>query len=196
LAENPGPASGNRVSGKGNAAFAQRVAVALDVHIGRQGTVGQHHVETVDRQLGCQLFQPAFLACQPDRFGQREGGRQQLVGDCLGHDVGDADPKRMHARGSAVLQGFLELGADLEDFVGVGERGAPGVGQFEPAPAAAEQRHPEALLEGTDLSGKRLRRQVQFLGGAVDGAGLGDGAEVVQVLVIQHGRFRFDKIEQ
>jgi len=91
------------------------------------------------------------------------------------------------ARGAAVLQGLFEFGADVEDFIGVGQGGASGVGQFEPAPAAAEQCHAQALLEYTDLAGQGLRRQVQLLGGAVDGSGFCDGAEVVQMLVIEHG---------
>jgi len=102
----------------------------------------------------------------------------------------------MHACGSAVLQGFLEFGADVENFVGIGQRGAPGIGQFEPASAAAEQRYPQALFQYADLAGQRLRRQVQFLGGPVDGAGFGDGAEVMQVLEVEHDASQFGKTEQ
>jgi hypothetical protein len=101
----------------------------------------------MDGKVGSQLFQPAFLAYQPDRLGQREGGGEQPVSDRLGHDVGDADAERVRARGESILQGFLEFGADVKNLVGVGQRGAAGIGEFEPPPAAAEQRDPEAVFQ-------------------------------------------------
>ena len=42
----------------------QRVAVDLEVGVGRRGAVGQHHVQTVQRQVGEQLGEFVFGANQ------------------------------------------------------------------------------------------------------------------------------------
>jgi len=140
----------------------------------------------MDGEIGGQLLQPVFPADQLDRLGQGECGRQQLVGDRLRNHIGNADAERMHARAGPVQQGLLEFGANGKNLVGVGQRGMPGIGQFQPASAAAEQRDPQAVFQYADLPGQRLRCQMQLFGRLVDGAGLGDGTEVVQVLVIEH----------
>jgi hypothetical protein len=85
------------------------------------------------------------------------------MGDELRHHVGDADAKGDEALLAAVPQQVFQLGTGLEDFLGIGLRQPPGLGQFEAAPGAAEQRHAEAFLELGDLSGERLGRQMQTL---------------------------------
>jgi hypothetical protein len=64
--------------------------------------------------------------------------------------------------------------AERKDLFGVAEDAPAGVGEFQAAPDAAEQRHPEGFLQFAQLAADRLRREMQLFAGAGDGAGLGD----------------------
>jgi hypothetical protein len=61
-------------------------------------------------------------------------------------------------------------------------------GQLQAPPDAAEQLRFERVFQRADLGADGLRRETQLLGGARDTARLRDPPEIMQLLVIQHGR--------
>jgi hypothetical protein len=69
------------------------------------------------------------------------------------------------------------------------------VGEFQPPAATAEQRDAETLLEGPELAGQGLGREMELFRRAVDGAGFRDGAEIIQMPVIEHDGTRIVEIE-
>ena len=79
----------------------------------------------------------------------------------------------------------LELATERENRVGVAQRDASGVRQFQAAADALEQLEAEDVLERADLAADRLRRHVQALARPRHAAGPGDGPEVVEVLVVE-----------
>jgi len=142
-----------------------------------------------------QAFEPILAADQLDGLLQAECRHQQAMCDGFRHRVRNSHAERRHARAGRLAQGFLQLGADAENLVGIVQRELAGAGQFKPAPAAPEQFDAEAFLKAFDLPGKRLRRQVQFFRCPAHRAGFRDLQEILQVLVVEHGAPGFENYE-
>ena len=137
-------------------------------------------------QLRQQLAMLALDADQPHRLRQFERRREQPAGHRLGHRIGHADAEFEHRlAGDALFAQFgFELVAQAEDLVGITQCHAAGLGEFELAPALAEQLPPQAIFQQLDLARQGLWRGVQLLARAHDAAGFGGDPEIVQVLEV------------
>jgi hypothetical protein len=89
------------------------------------------------------------------------------------------------------LQAFGELvlgaGKFVEDGAGAREKGFTEVGEANGAAEAVEEAAAEFGFELLDLLGKRGLGDVAFFGGAGEGAGVGDGGEVAELMEFHGG---------
>ena len=90
------------------------------------------------------------------------------------------------------LQALGELvfgaGEFVENGAGAGEKGFAEVGEANGASKAVEEAAAEFGFELLDLLGERGLRDVALFGGAGEGAGVGDGGEVAELMEFHGGR--------
>ncbi|MNS41136.1 hypothetical protein D3C72_734810 [compost metagenome] len=101
-------------------AFTELLAVAFDVQVRRHRAVGDHQVQTLDRQVGQQTFKLVFAARNAQRLTQFHGRRDQAVDDGFGHHVGHADAKQNLLFIGLRPQHQFQFTAQLKHLLGVG----------------------------------------------------------------------------
>ena len=106
-----------------------------------------------------------------------EAGQQQVVG-------GAERPERRGPAGEGACSphGVGGVGCGRERTLGLGPEQPPGVGELEPAAGAHEERDAELGFEVGDLLGDAGAREVQGVRGGGEGAVLGRGEEVRELL--------------
>jgi hypothetical protein len=120
-------------------------------------------------------------------FGKfaREGGEARWKP--IGSDGGNSADDDGSGFGLQTFGEFvLGAGKFVEDGASAGEEGFAEVGEADGAAEAVEETATELGFELEDLLGERGLRDVAFFGGPGEGAGVGDGAEVAE-LVEFHG---------
>ena len=168
-------------------ALAQQVAEDLQVGARRDRTVGQHHIELVNRQRAKQRLEAVFVADQLDRLRQLQRGIQQARGDQFRQRIRNADcqPHGRYRIGGG--QRILHLLGQREDLFRVAERNAPRIGQHQPPALRRQQRASDRLVQQRQLRADGLHGHALTLGRAGDAAFLGHDPEVVQVTQVQTG---------
>ena len=174
-----------RAAEYGQRAFTQQIAVATHAEVGRDGAVGDDQIEPAHRQFGHQRRERAFTTYQPARALEVQCGLDQAVHDRFWHRVRDADTKWQPASLRPVTQGFDDLIAEREDFIGVAEDALAGFGHFQPPPDAAEQRAPQTGFEARELGADCVWCDIEQLARGGDGADPAHHPEVTQVLVVE-----------
>ncbi|MCY1356026.1 hypothetical protein D9M69_424650 [compost metagenome] len=144
----------------------------------RQGDHRQFHAAVENLFVG--HFRVEELDVQRDLgIGAGEGaqqGRQAMQADMVAGSQGQAAADVA----GQVAQGAAGIVQHIEDLVGAGEQGAPGLGQAHFTAQAVEQAYAELLLQGGDSFAHRWLGQVQAFPGFGEAAGFGNGDEGVE----------------
>jgi hypothetical protein len=136
-----------------------------------------------------QLLQTARLQYEFDVFAGQERPEEVVLE--VARQRGDrADAQHLAVGRLAIAQHGHQFVAGGEDRLGVVQRHAPGFGQLHAASRAYEQRLADLLLELPDLRRQCRLRDVQMRRCARQVAFLGNGPEVVQVVVVEMGHVR------
>ncbi|MCY1180547.1 hypothetical protein D9M73_209990 [compost metagenome] len=138
--------------------------------------VGHLRVEELDvqRDLGIGAGEGAQQGRQAMQADMVAGSQGQAAADVAGQ----------------VAQGAAGIVQHIEDLVGAGEQGAPGLGQAHFTAQAVEQAYAELLLQGGDSFAHRWLGQVQAFGGFGEAAGFGNGDEGVEA-----GQIHFSELQ-
>jgi hypothetical protein len=104
--------------------------------------------------------------------------REEIGGDRGNHTDADGTSERIFLLDDVAARSF----EFAEDGTGTGKKRLADVGEADGAAEAVEKAGAEFVFELEDLLGERRLRDVRLLGGAAEGAGFGDGAEVAKLV--------------
>jgi hypothetical protein len=94
----------------------------------RDRRVGQDHIDLMERQCRQQFFVGPLAADDSVGFRQIKGRLDQLIGDELRQDIGDADREPGQAAVRPAFQRAQHLLAEREDFIRVAVNYFTGLG--------------------------------------------------------------------
>ena len=124
-----------------------------------------------------------------DRLLQVGSRLDQSVGDELRQDVGHAHHQPEWATGRLSTKRLLELSAEREDLVSIGQGHLTDIGEDQAASGALKQLLPDGRLQIADLHAHGLRCQVKLGAGARQVALFGDGPKEPEMVEVEclHG---------
>jgi len=116
----------------------------------------------------------------------REGS--ELRRKKVGSDRGDHADAQRSGDGVFALDDVAPGGFEFaEDGAGAWKKGLAEIGEANRTPEAIEQARAQFVFQLEDLLGERRLRDVRLLGGAAEGAGFGDAAEIAELVKFHRG---------